>query len=191
MGFFKIISESGVASGIRRIEALAGMPALDMVQTWHNQLRHLANRLKTSIPEVLEKVDVLLQPPAVAKIRTFDIAACKKDVIGSRTVWHAFIPGESANNLRSRFIKLQKTLTSGIIVLTTVEEDKTSIILGLTPDLIQYDASKLLNAALASFGVMGGGRQDVSQGGGKNLPDHDGLIDHIKSTLAPLLALDS
>jgi alanyl-tRNA synthetase len=187
LGFFKILSESGVASGIRRIEALSGIPALAMVQNWHGQLRHLANRLKTSIPDLQEKVELLLQTPAAEKTKAFDTPSCQKDAIGARPLWHAFIPGESANNLRSRINTLRKTVTSGIIVLTTLEEGKTTMVLGLTPDLTNDNAATLLNAVLESFGVTGGGRQDVAQGGGKNLPDHDALMVHIKNTLAPLL----
>ena len=73
-----------------------------------------------------------------------------------------------------------------MIVLTSTEDDKTSLILGITPDLNQ-DASVLLKTLLAPFQVSSGGRKDLAQGGGKGLPLHPALMNHVVQTLEPLL----
>lgn len=187
LGFFKIISESGVASGIRRIEAVVGIPALMVVQQWHHQLRHSAQRLKTSIPLLSEKIDQLMNAHQPLKAGTAWTIHCQKQHIGSHHFWHTSVTGASVKDLKGAVDQVKIELKSGLIVLTTIEGDKTSVVLGLTPDLASYDASALLNRALDPFGLSGGGRKDLAQGGGKGLPPHDTLMAHFLDTLTPLL----
>ena len=101
-------------------------------------------------------------------------------------VWHAEHPSASLKDLKSAYDQVKKNLASGMIVLTCTEDDKTSLILGVTPDL-NHDAAVLLKTVLAPFHVSSGGRKDLAQGGGKGLPLHPALMTHIIQTLEPLL----
>lgn len=184
LGLFKIISESGVASGVRRIEAVVGEPALKLVQTWHDQLRDLAHKLKTSIPQLSEKIDSQIARPATKPPSS--TITYTESLIGSVVFWHAEQEGLSLKDLKNAYDHIKKTLNSGIIVLTSREDDKTSLVLGITPDL-NLDAAVLLKTLLNPFQVSSGGRKDLAQGGGKGLPLHHDLIVHITKVLEPLL----
>ncbi len=185
LGLFKITSESGVACGVRRIEAVVGNSALKLVQTWHDQLRCLSHKLKTSIPQLSEKIDALSANRQNTKPSCSAIP-CQESTIGGIIFWHAEHPGASLKDLKSEYDQVKKNLASGMIVLTSTEDDKTSLILGITPDLNQ-DASVLLKTLLAPFQVSSGGRKDLAQGGGKGLPLHPALMNHVVQTLEPLL----
>jgi alanyl-tRNA synthetase len=185
LGLFKIVSESGVACGVRRIEAVVGRSALKLIQTWHEQLRCLSHKLKTSIPQLSEKIDALNTNRQTPKSSCSPIS-CHESVIGSVVFWHAEYPSASLKDLKSAYDHVKKNLASGMIVLTSTEGDKTSLILGVTPDL-NHDASVLLKTLLAPFQVSSGGRKDLAQGGGKGLPLHPALMNHIIHILDPLL----
>ncbi|MBM3631813.1 MAG: alanine--tRNA ligase [Alphaproteobacteria bacterium] len=185
LGLFKIISESGVAGGVRRIEAVVGKSALKVVQTWHDQLRSFSHKLKTPIVQLSEKIDTLNANRQSTKPACSSVV-CQESAIGSVVFWHAEQPRASFKDLKTAYDQVRKTLTSGIVVLTSTEDDTTCLILGVTPDL-NHDAAVLLKTILAPFQVSSGGRKDLAQGGGKGLPLHPALMNHIIQTLEPVL----
>jgi alanyl-tRNA synthetase len=183
IGLFKVLGESGVASGIRRIEATVGLFALSIIQKWQDQLRHLAQRLKTSIPQLSEKIEHILSTQNAQKPTTSSAISCIKENLPGCAFWHAHIKGSTIKDLKSKIDEFKNSIGSGCILLTTQEDDKMSIVLGVTSNLDNLNASDILRDLLTPLGIKSGGRKDLAQGGGKDLPHHDKLVQMTKEIL--------
>ena len=185
IGFFKIVSESGVAAGIRRIEAVTGEGAL----AWVQQMEHdtgfvedffqakgaaLKDKLKAERDEkrALEKELVRLKSKLAAS-QGEDLAAQAVDVKGAK-VLAAALEGADAKTLRETLDRLKDRLKSAAIVLGSVADGKVSLIAGVTADLTaKLKAGELVNFVAQQVGGKGGGRPDMAQAGGTqpgNLP---------------------
>jgi alanyl-tRNA synthetase len=185
IGLFRIISEGGVAAGIRRVEAIAGTVALAQVQRESDVLAHVADSLKAQPQEVeaklaqaLENARGLEKEIARLKVRMAtsqgtDLAATAVDVKGVK-VLAARLEGADAKTLRDTMDKLKDRLKSSAIVLASSEGEKVSLIAGVTQDLIaKVKAGELVNFVASQVGGKGGGRADMAQAGGtdpKGLP---------------------
>ena len=178
IGLLKIISETGIASGVRRIEALTGLGALAHIRGQESALRHAASLLKTSPPQVPERIEKLLEERRQAEreleraqtarrgAASSDLGASARDVGGIRLVT-ARVEGVAGKQLRSMVDEVRGTLDSGIVLLAAEEGGRLSLALGVTTDLTgRYRAGDLMREVAAAVGGKGGGRPDFAQGGG-------------------------
>jgi alanyl-tRNA synthetase len=180
IGFFKIVSESGVAAGIRRVEAVTAEGALDYVQKRDKQLSRIAGTLKASpeeleqrLTQVLENVRNLEKELARLKSRLANAQggdlADQAETVGTSRVLAARIDGADAKTLREAIDRLKDKLKSAAIVLSAVEGQKVTLIAGVTADLTdKVKAGELVNFVAEQVGGKGGGRPDMAQAGGTN-----------------------
>ena len=182
IGLFKIVSESGVASGVRRIEAVTGPGVLAYLYERENKLREAAEMLRASPEEVPRKVEQLTQrlkglEKELDQLRgklaaggSKDLAAEAKEVKGIR-VLATRLDGMDAKGLREALDRLKDKLAPAAIVLAAVADNKVTLIAGVTKDLAgRLHAGELVNQVASGVGGKGGGRPDMAQAGGTN-PD--------------------
>jgi alanyl-tRNA synthetase len=180
IGFFKIVSEGGVAAGIRRVEAVTGEGALVHVQQVEGALGEAAAALKASptelqgrIGQVLDQVRALEKEVArltskLASSQGEDLLARAVDVKGIR-VLAASLETADAKALRETMDRLKDKLGSAAIVLAGVTEGRVSLIAGVTADLTaKLKAGDLVNHVARQVGGKGGGRPDMAQAGGSD-----------------------
>ena len=178
IGFFKILSESGVAAGVRRVEAVTGKVAYEWVVHTEEVLRDIATMLRGSREDVDEKVRELVErsrrlekevqqlKSRLASGQGGDLASQAKDVDGIK-VLAAQIEGADAKSLRDAVDRLKSKLGSCVIVLATVQEGKVVLVAGVSADLLaQVKAGEIVGAVAAQVGGRGGGRADFAQAGG-------------------------
>lgn len=178
IGLFKVVAESGVAAGVRRIEAVCGDNALALVQQQQMLLAGVAEALKAQPQEVearavqvLDHVKALEKELArlkskLASSQGDDLVAQAADIKGTR-VLAAVIEGGDVKTLRETLDKLKDKLKSAAIVLAAVEGDKVTLIAGVTADLTaKVKAGELVNFVAQQVGGKGGGRPDMAQAGG-------------------------
>jgi alanyl-tRNA synthetase len=180
IGLFKVVGESGVAAGIRRIEAVTGKGALRHVQQQEAKLTGVAHLLKAPIAELEARI-AQLQESARAAERELarlkakaasnagdDLAGNAVDVKGAKVV-AAALDGSDVKTLRETMDKLKDKLKSAAIVLASVNDGKVTLIAGVTGDLTaRVKAGELVNHVAQQVGGKGGGRADMAQAGGTN-----------------------
>jgi len=180
IGLFKITAESGIAAGVRRIEAVTGARALDWVHRGEAALGRIAALLKCAREEAAEKVEHLLErqrqyekelerlKARLASSQGDDLAAQAVEVDGIK-VLAARLDGADARTLRATLDQLKNKLGSAAVVLATVDGDKVSLVAGVTPDQTgRLKAGDLVNAVARQVGGRGGGRPDMAQAGGRD-----------------------
>ncbi|BCM24353.1 alanine--tRNA ligase [Methyloradius palustris] len=178
IGFFKIIAESGVAAGVRRLEATTGEGALKLVQSQEALLNLAAREIKapayelpTKLTQILDNVKTLEKELARLKSKLAssqgDDLAAQAVEIGGVKVLAATLEGADANALRETMDKLKDKLKSAAIVLAAVSDGKVSLAAGVTPDLIaKIKAGDLVNFVANQVGGKGGGKPDMAMAGG-------------------------
>jgi alanyl-tRNA synthetase len=188
----KIISESAVSSGVRRIEALTGEAARKLLSDRDTKLREAAATLKSSPDEVPARIAALVDDRkrlerelADAKKALAMGGGAKSEVAGPEQVGrHAFlgqvVEGLDPKGLRSEIDAMKQRVGSGVAALVAVNEGRASVAVGVTDDLAgQLSAVDLVKAAVAALGGQGGGgRPDMAQGGG---PDGDKAADALQA----------
>jgi alanyl-tRNA synthetase len=180
IGLFKIVAESGVAAGVRRIEAVTGQNALSYLQSLETTVTQAAGSLKTPveqlgprIAQVLEQVRALEKEVAALKGRLAsnqgdDLLAQAVDVKGVK-VLAARLEGADAKALRETMDKLKDKLKTAAIVLAAVEGEKVQIAAGVTADSTgKVKAGDLANFVAQQVGGKGGGKPDLAMAGGSN-----------------------
>jgi alanyl-tRNA synthetase len=193
IGFFKIVSESGVAAGIRRIEAVTGEAALAWVQQQEAKLSEVATVLKAPVAEATTKLNQVLEnvrslerelgrlKSKLASSQGDDLAAQAVDVKGSK-VLAATLDGADAKTLRETMDKLKDRLKSAAIVLGAVNDGKVALIAGVTADLTaRVKAGELVNFVAQQVGGKGGGRPDMAQAGGTEPAKLPGALQSVKN----------
>lgn len=178
IGLFKIIGESGVAAGIRRLEALTGQGALAWVQAQQERLAKMASLVKTDVPGLESRARQLVQrnrelEQELEQLRKRlvsgggrDLASQAEEVEGHKLVV-ARLDGADARALRAAVDELKSRLESAVIVLGAVEDSKVRLIAGVTQAVTQQiQADQLVNIAAQEVGGKGGGRADLAQAGG-------------------------
>jgi alanyl-tRNA synthetase len=202
IGFFKVAAQSGVAAGVRRIEAVTGEGALAWVQQLEGDLDELAGRLgyqKADVSEMKRRVDSVLESnktleKELARLRSKlamgqggDVAAQAVEVKGSK-VLAAVIDGADAKTLRESVDKLKQRLKSAAIVLGAVADGKVALIAGVTADLTgKVKAGELVNYVAQQVGGKGGGRPDMAQAGGSEPGKLDGALASVRPWVAERL----
>jgi alanyl-tRNA synthetase len=178
IGLFKIVSESGVAAGVRRVEAVTGEGALAWVQQQEAKLQQAAAALKAPVSEVTAKIAQVLDnvkalerelarlKSRLASSQGEDLADQAVEVKGTKVLAVA-LDGADAKTLRETMDKLKDKLKSAAIVLGAVVDGKVSLIAGVTADLTaRVKAGELVNFVAQQVGGKGGGRPDMAQAGG-------------------------
>ena len=180
IGLFKIISETGVAAGVRRIEAVTGQGALDWIASRDKALAIIANLLKSAPDKAPEKLEQLLDKTRqlekqLEKIQA-QMASNAGNELTSQTVDVAGVKvlavkleHTDPKNLRDLADQLKNKLGSAAIVLAVVEGDKVSLVAGVTKDKMdKIKAGDLVNFVAQQVGGKGGGRPDMAMAGGNN-----------------------
>jgi len=195
IGLFRIISEGGIAAGVRRIEAVTGYDAYQFDKQTEDSLSEIAKMTKSTNAQAVEKVTQLIkqQKELEKQIATFkkqlasnqgdDLANQAQDVNGVKLL-STVVKGVSGKDLRDIADKLKDKLGSAIVVLAVVSGDKVSLVAGVTKDLTkQYQAGKILNHVATQVGGKGGGRPDMAQGGGTDPSKLTEALASVKSLL--------
>ncbi len=199
LGVLKIVSEESVAAGVRRIEAVTGIGAIEHYQSQAQILRALAGQLNVGEDTLLASLEKLTQTARQlekelgeqkrkgALNQMDDLFAQAKTVKGVKAVI-----GEVSNvdreGLRQLVDSLRQKLGSGVVVLGMPEEGKVALIVGVTRDLTaKVHAGKLIQALAKQVGGSGGGRPDLAEAGGKDTSALKSALQSVPSLLEPLL----
>jgi alanyl-tRNA synthetase len=180
IGLFKIISETGIAAGIRRIEAVTGETALRWIQKSETRLEAIAGQLKVLPDKIADKIEQLQQQirqqekelqllkAKLVSAEEMDLSVQAQEIHGVK-VLAARIEGVDIKTLRDTVDQLKSKLTTAAIVLGSVVEDKVVLIAGVTKNAINYiKAVDLVNFVAEQVDGRGGGRPDMAQAGGKD-----------------------
>jgi alanyl-tRNA synthetase len=194
IGYFKILSESAVAAGVRRIEAVTGAYAEAVVAETQRRLNDVAGLLRASPADVPERVAAVLderrkQDRQISdlqrKLATSGSAAEVEEVNGVKLAARNL--GEvPARDLKGLADAIGKQIGSGVVALVSTAEGKASIVVGVSPDLTaRFNAVELVRAAAAAVGGKGGGgRPDMAQAGGPDGAQADAALAAVRGALA-------
>ncbi|WP_433915362.1 alanine--tRNA ligase [Rheinheimera oceanensis] len=200
IGLCKIVSESGIASGVRRIEAVSGAPAVAFVQQLEQQAQSVASALKGDIFSISERVQQTLErskglekeiEQLKAKLASHAGASLldQAQQVAGATVLVAQLPATEPKALRTMLDELKNKLSSGVILLATVNDDKISLIAGVTADLTtKVHAGQLVGWAAEQLGGKGGGRPDMAQAGGADVAALPQVLNEAKANIAVKLS---
>ncbi len=196
IGFFKVVGESGVAAGVRRIEAVAGSVAFDVVRNMETQLSHAAALLKAQPQDIEAKIQQMLDnvkslDKQLAQFKSKLAASQGDDLAGQATVVKgikvlaARLDGADARALRETMDQLKNKLGSGVIVLAVADGDKVSLAAGVTNDLTgRFKAGELVNHVAQQVGGKGGGKPDMAMAGGTNAAALPAALASVKDWVA-------
>ena len=180
IGLFKLVAETGIASGIRRVEAVTGLGALALVEAEEAQLASLArllksdrNKLTAKLEQVLERSRRLEKELEQVKQKMAGHAGAElseqSEVINGIHVLARNMDGADPKTLRDMVDQLKSKLGTAVIVLSTVKGDKVSLVAGVTKDSMdKVQAGELVNYVAQQVGGRGGGRPDLAQAGGND-----------------------
>ena len=191
LGFVKLMSESSIAAGVRRVEALTGTSAVATVQEDTVLLANMANLLKTPKTDLPERIERLLEEQrdleqqlqhlksqhALANVSTLiEGATLVEDV----RVVASLVTGVDRNGLRQLVDELKTRLESGVVALAAVSGNEVAFVVGVTSDLVKnrdLHAGKIISELTQLADGRGGGRPELAQGGGKNPSKVDAAIE--------------
>ncbi|GGZ56093.1 alanine--tRNA ligase [Paraglaciecola chathamensis] len=195
IGLFKIISESGIASGVRRIEAVTGITALQYVQQQAFELTSISAVLKTDVTTVGERVLQLIEQTKtlekevtklkqeIANSAGSDLLSQINEINGVKVLSY-HVQGIESGALRTMIDDLKNQIGSGVILLGVATGEKVSLIAGVTKDLTQkVKAGELVNFVAQQVGGKGGGRPDMAQAGGSQPENLDSAIASVNEWL--------
>ncbi len=195
IGLFKIVSESGISSGVRRIEAVTGRGALALVEREGQTLRQVCEVVKSGTEEVLDKVQQLASNTKVlekqlrqlkskmASSSSGDLASQAEEISGVK-ILTAVVEGFNPKILRDTADQLKNKLGSSVVVLMTAVDGKVSIVAGVSKDLVdKVKAGDLANMIALQVGGKGGGRPDMAMAGGSDVSAMPSAVASIKPWL--------
>ena len=182
IGYFKIITETSISAGVRRIEALTGEAAVNLSQDSHDNLDSLALKLNTSSEEVRDKISQLIDSnktlkQELDKLRSSSLSATASDMsleseeIAGLKVIAKKMEGLDSSVLRETADKLRNKEKNSLIVLISIFEDKVPLVVATHKELDQIDARDVMNHLVNLLGGSGGGRSDFAQGGIEKVED--------------------
>jgi len=200
IGLFKIVSEGGVAAGVRRIEAVTGQAAYEWVVQTEHVLRDVASMVRGGRDDVEAKVRELIErarrlekelqqlKAKLASGQGGDLSTQAKD-IGGIKVLAAKIVDADAKSLRAAVDDLKAKLGSSVIVLATVQDGKVVLVAGVSADLLgRFKAGDIVGAVAAQVGGKGGGRADFAQAGGTQPENLDPALAGVEAFVSSRLA---
>ncbi|WP_323891333.1 alanine--tRNA ligase [Aeromonas caviae] len=178
IGFFKIIAESGIAAGVRRIEAVTGKSAIDLMHQLGEQIEEAAALVKgdqfsiaDKVRQVLDKAKMMERELEQLKAKLAaqagnDLLSQVIDINGQKVLLAA-LEGVDPKSLRGMLDELKNQMKSGVVLLATSSDGKVNLIAGVTNDLTgKVKAGELVNLVAQQVGGKGGGRPDMAQAGG-------------------------
>ena len=196
IGLLKILSESGIASGVRRIEALTGLGALSHLRDQEKALRSASELLRVSAAEVPARIEKLLEDRRSAEreieqLRSAQRGVASKDLtrdareIAGVQVIATRVAGAEAKELRGMVDDLRSQLTSGIVLLAAETNGQVSLALGVTKDLTdRFRAGDMIREVAIIVGGKGGGRPDFAQAGGSDPSKIDAAFERLGALIA-------
>ncbi len=197
IGVFKVVSESSISAGVRRIEAITGEAALRQYQEMVERIERVKEVLKAGDPDVVEAVEKLAQRERAMekqleqlrmKLAQASIGELLQQVrkVGDVSVLAARVEGLDRNQMRNLMDSLRSKLGSGVIVLgADAGDDKVSLVAAVTKDLHpKLHAGKIVKAVAEKVGGSGGGRPDMAEAGGKDPAALDGALAGVHAIVA-------
>jgi alanyl-tRNA synthetase len=197
IGLFKILGESGIGSGVRRIEAVTGRQAFLYLDSQLQLLREAASMLKTNVGELPKRMDGLLNQikelsreneSLKGKLGHIEAGSLIDQVreVGGVSLLAVQVGAGDMDSLRNMVDEMKSKLNSGIIVLGSVHEDKVNLVCAVTPDLVAkgHHAGKIVKEAATRCGGGGGGRPDMAQAGGKDPSKLQEALDAVAGLLS-------
>jgi len=192
IGLFKITNETGIASGVRRIEAITGFTAYQFDKSKADEINQIAKIIKSEPSNVLGKISQILdlQKKLEKQISIFqkqlagnqsdDLLKKVKEVNGVNLL-SAKIEGVEIKDLRDIVDKIKDKLSNAVIVLALVKDNKVSIVSGVTKNLTdQFHAGEILKHVAIQIDGKGGGRSDMAQGGGNDVSKLDSALKSVE-----------
>ena len=199
-GLIKILSEGGVAAGVRRIEAMTGFGAIAWYDGTEQLLRQTADVLKSQPEDLPRKIDAMAEEVKLLKRAveqaTQKLAGSGMDgLLANATEMNGFLvvagrlDGLDMNALRTASDTLRNKIGSGVLVLASARDDKVNLIVMATPDAVKagVHAGNVIRVAAATCGGGGGGRPDMAQAGGKDVTAITAALEAAKAALAGML----
>jgi alanyl-tRNA synthetase len=195
LGLFKILSESGVAAGVRRIEALTGEGAYQFIKGEEKELWGIASSLKAVPGELSSRIERLLerQKELERELSSFQDKLSSQEVsnllplvreIKGVKVLSAKVDGKDVKRMREFVDQLKGKIGSGIILLGGQTQNKVSLLIGVTSDLTQrFNANELIKKIAVLIGGTGGGRADFAQAGGMDSKRLDEALKAIENLI--------
>ena len=194
IGLFRIVAESAVSAGVRRIEAVCGESALAVVADADKRLAEISSLLKAQPSELAERIATLMADRRKLEQQVVELQ--KKLVTGGSTASDEIVAGVKlaarnlgevpAKDLKSLAEAILKQMESGVVALVSTAEGKASIVVGVSADLTsKFSAVDLVRAASAAVGGKGGGgRPDMAQAGGPDAGQADAALEAVKAEMA-------
>jgi len=192
IGLFKIISESALGSGIRRIEAVAGQAAIEVFQNYNNVISEISAEMRVSSEKLKERVTALISDKKILekqiidlnkKINTSNISdvGTESILVDDIKVISKVLDSMPPKELKGLVDELKKEIVTGIVIIISTLDQKASIVVGVTENISRkYDAVELTKAAVEILGGKGGGgRSDMAQGGGPDYQNTEEAINKI------------
>jgi len=199
IGVLKIVKEESVAAGVRRIEAMSGIGALEHYQQQANVLLSVAKQLNVGEDAVLAQVEKLTQTVRQLEkqladqrrkgaLNQLDDLVAKAQSIRGTKVVVSEVQGLDRDAIRQLVDSLRQKLGSGVVVLGQAEDGKVSLIAGVTKDLTaKVHAGKVIQTLAQQLNGKGGGRPDLAEGGGEDTKALNSTLGGVPALLEPLL----
>ncbi len=199
IGFFRIISEAGIAAGVRRIEAVTGVKALADVVLADQTIAQAASMLRAQPSELVSKVSQLLDTQKtlekeLQRLQQKLNSSAGNDLmsgavqVGNKKVLVAEMPDADAKSLRDTVDQLKQAMGSGVVVLAATGGDKIALVAGVTDDLIgQVKAGDIIKGLATELGGKGGGKPQFAQGGGVDRQALPAALNHAQQQLVKAL----
>ncbi len=180
IGLFKIISETGIAAGVRRIEAVSGQGALAWVDENESRLNRIAKTLKSDRESIESRLEIILErsrklEKEIDQLKSKMASSAGDDMlndaieIGGIMVLAKYLEGADPKTLRETVDQLKNKLGTAALVLATVKDEKVSLVAGVSADTTnRIKAGELVNFVAQQVGGKGGGRADMAQAGGND-----------------------
>lgn len=201
IGLFKIVSETGIGSGIRRIEALTGRAAVEQMNQQIDLLQQGSILLKIGIQDVPKRIEALLSQlkelnrdneSLRGKLSRLEAGSLSNEMkmVGDIPLLAAKVDAGDMDTLRNMVDQMKNELKSAVIILGAISGDRVNLVTAVTPDLIKkgFHAGQIIKEIAAQCGGNGGGRPDLAQAGGKNPA---GLREALRTTEALIMKISS
>ena len=189
IGLFKIVSEQGIASGVRRIEAISGLRAASWVNEMEGQLLALGRQLKTDPAQLSQRIDAMVENQRRLEKELADLNArllsggsseTEVQEVAGISLIAKRIEGADPKSLPDAVDKMKNKLGSGVVVLASVQGGRIALIVGVTQDLTdRLDAGQIVNHVAQQVGGKGGGRKDLARAGGDQVDQLDGALESV------------
>jgi len=186
IGLFKIVSEQGIASGVRRIEAISGLRAASWVNEMEGQLVALGRQLKTDPAQLSQRIDAMVENQRRLEKELADLNArllsggsseTEVEEVAGISLIAKRVEGADPKSLPDAVDKMKNKLGSGVVVLASVQGGRIALIAGVTQDLTdRLDAGQIVNHVAQQVGGKGGGRKDLARAGGDQVDELDGAL---------------